>query len=255
MKAYGLWNWATVWVRTGRVLGVLGVTPAAAPQAGPVPHRLVASGVPHSALAFWPSLQNVAGMGARLVGGAAPARPSQWAAPQSVKTPPPPNRPPTPDRHPPPSCHPPSLELPPERDAPGTPAHLLAPSCHPPSLPPPQNVNDMATYIIQVAVVVMHIGRLSISSDWLSILASAQCILLLFRLQYFSRQEHQVSVEGGLGRRAGRVSGGQAGCRAVLPVTAGGKVVASTPSAQGVPRHTLFLPGLLEGSNSRRQMV
>ncbi|PRW33106.1 transient receptor potential channel [Chlorella sorokiniana] len=49
------------------------------------------------------------------------------------------------------------------------------------------NVNDLATYIIQIAVVVMHLGRLSISSDWLSILASAQCILLLFRLQYFSR--------------------------------------------------------------------
>lgn len=51
----------------------------------------------------------------------------------------------------------------------------------------PQNVNDLATYIIQLAVVVMHLGRLSISSDWLSILAAAQCILLLFRLQYFSR--------------------------------------------------------------------
>lgn len=50
-----------------------------------------------------------------------------------------------------------------------------------------QNVNDLATYIIQLAVVVMHLGRLSISSDWLSILAAAQCILLLFRLQYFSR--------------------------------------------------------------------
>lgn len=36
----------------------------------------------------------------------------------------------------------------------------------------------------------MHLGRLSISSDWLSILASAQCILLLFRLQYFSRCVH-----------------------------------------------------------------
>lgn len=48
-------------------------------------------------------------------------------------------------------------------------------------------MNDLATYIIQLAVVVMHLGRLSISSDWLSILAAAQCILLLFRLQYFSR--------------------------------------------------------------------
>ena len=49
-------------------------------------------------------------------------------------------------------------------------------------------MNDLATYAIQVAVVVMHLGRLSISSDWLSILAAALCILLLFRLQYFSRQ-------------------------------------------------------------------
>ncbi|KAL4438682.1 hypothetical protein ABPG77_006286 [Micractinium sp. CCAP 211/92] len=49
------------------------------------------------------------------------------------------------------------------------------------------NVVDVATYSIQIAIVVQHLGRLNISSDYLSILAAVQCILLLFRLQYFSR--------------------------------------------------------------------
>lgn len=81
--------------------------------------------------------------------------------------------------------------------------HLWPHVTNPPPKPPPllcnartpaplptlqqQNVNDLATYAIQVAIAVMHLGRLSISSDWLSILAAAQCILLLLRLQYFSR--------------------------------------------------------------------
>lgn len=33
----------------------------------------------------------------------------------------------------------------------------------------------------------MHLGRFNVSSGWLSIAAALQCILLLFRLQYFSR--------------------------------------------------------------------
>ncbi|KAI3431652.1 hypothetical protein D9Q98_004699 [Chlorella vulgaris] len=49
------------------------------------------------------------------------------------------------------------------------------------------NVLDACTYIVQIAVVMMHVGRLNINSDWLSILAATQCVLLLFRLQYFSR--------------------------------------------------------------------
>ncbi|KAL4440082.1 hypothetical protein ABPG75_003083 [Micractinium tetrahymenae] len=49
------------------------------------------------------------------------------------------------------------------------------------------NIVDVATYSIQIAIVVQHLGRLNISSDYLSILAAVQCILLLLRLQYFSR--------------------------------------------------------------------
>lgn len=49
------------------------------------------------------------------------------------------------------------------------------------------NVVDVATYALQIAIVVQHLGRLDISSDYLSILAATQCILLLLRLQYFSR--------------------------------------------------------------------
>jgi len=40
---------------------------------------------------------------------------------------------------------------------------------------------------VQIAITVMHVGRVNVSSEWLSIAAAVQCILLLFRLQYFSR--------------------------------------------------------------------
>jgi Ion transport protein len=49
------------------------------------------------------------------------------------------------------------------------------------------NILDVLTYFLQISIVAMHIGRLNISSGWLSIAAATQCILLLFRLQYFSR--------------------------------------------------------------------
>ncbi|KAH7624970.1 hypothetical protein Ndes2526B_g00345 [Nannochloris sp. 'desiccata'] len=49
------------------------------------------------------------------------------------------------------------------------------------------NILDTLTYFLQISIVTMHLGRLDISSGWLSIAAATQCILLLFRLQYFSR--------------------------------------------------------------------
>ncbi|PSC73953.1 WD-40 repeat [Micractinium conductrix] len=49
------------------------------------------------------------------------------------------------------------------------------------------NINDVVTYVLQIAIAVQHLGRLNISSDWLSIMSAAQCIFLIFRLQYFSR--------------------------------------------------------------------
>lgn len=49
------------------------------------------------------------------------------------------------------------------------------------------NILDMITYFLQIFIVVSHLGRFHVSSGWLSIAAGSQCILLLFRLQYFSR--------------------------------------------------------------------
>lgn len=49
------------------------------------------------------------------------------------------------------------------------------------------NILDVATYAIQIYIGVVHLGRLELKAGWLSIAAAVQCILLLFRLQYFSR--------------------------------------------------------------------
>ena len=46
---------------------------------------------------------------------------------------------------------------------------------------------DIITYIIQMAVTFMHLGRIGLKTDILSILLSLQCIFILFRMQYFSR--------------------------------------------------------------------
>jgi uncharacterized membrane protein YgcG len=46
---------------------------------------------------------------------------------------------------------------------------------------------DLTTYILQVAITVMHITRTGLVSPWLSVAAAMQCICLLFRLQFFSR--------------------------------------------------------------------
>lgn len=49
------------------------------------------------------------------------------------------------------------------------------------------NVLDVATYALQVTIVTLHLGRIRLAAGWLSVAAALQCILLLFRLQYFSR--------------------------------------------------------------------
>lgn len=46
---------------------------------------------------------------------------------------------------------------------------------------------DMATYAIQVSLSIMHLGRIGLESNTLSVLLALQCIFLMFRLQYFSR--------------------------------------------------------------------
>jgi hypothetical protein len=49
------------------------------------------------------------------------------------------------------------------------------------------NSLDIATYTIQISLTVMHLGRIGLESTTLSVLLALQCILLMFRLQYFSR--------------------------------------------------------------------
>ena len=48
------------------------------------------------------------------------------------------------------------------------------------------NVVDLATYTIQLSATAMHLSRRGVGSDALSGLLAAQCVLLLFRTQYFS---------------------------------------------------------------------
>lgn len=49
------------------------------------------------------------------------------------------------------------------------------------------NVLDMLTYINQILIVAMHVGRFATNSEYVSILAALQCLLLLFRFQFFTR--------------------------------------------------------------------
>ncbi|KAL6769108.1 TRP11C [Auxenochlorella protothecoides x Auxenochlorella symbiontica] len=51
----------------------------------------------------------------------------------------------------------------------------------------PWHILSTLTYINQVAISGMHLGRLSVKSEWLTIVLAVQCIILLFRLQYWSR--------------------------------------------------------------------
>jgi hypothetical protein len=41
--------------------------------------------------------------------------------------------------------------------------------------------------VMQIGIAVMHLGRLYLASGWLSVLVAFQCVLLWFRLNYFSR--------------------------------------------------------------------
>lgn len=41
--------------------------------------------------------------------------------------------------------------------------------------------------LVQIGIAVMHLGRLYLASGWLSVLVAFQCVLLWFRLNYFSR--------------------------------------------------------------------
>jgi len=49
------------------------------------------------------------------------------------------------------------------------------------------NLVDLATYGLQIAISTMHLGRIGSTSSLLTGMMSAQCVLLFFRLNYFSR--------------------------------------------------------------------
>jgi hypothetical protein len=40
---------------------------------------------------------------------------------------------------------------------------------------------------LQAGITAMHLGRIHLESGWLSVLVAFQCVLLWFRLNYFSR--------------------------------------------------------------------
>lgn len=44
----------------------------------------------------------------------------------------------------------------------------------------------MVTYVNQIVITVLHMSRTYAGSDFLTFAVSLQCILLWFRLQYFS---------------------------------------------------------------------
>eukprot|EP00879_Flechtneria_rotunda_P016529 GHRR01017298.1.p1 GENE.GHRR01017298.1~~GHRR01017298.1.p1 ORF type:complete len:419 (+),score=119.78 GHRR01017298.1:343-1599(+) len=49
------------------------------------------------------------------------------------------------------------------------------------------NALDVVTYSFQIAISVLHFGRDYLAAGWLSVLVAFQCVLLWFRLNYFSR--------------------------------------------------------------------
>lgn len=51
----------------------------------------------------------------------------------------------------------------------------------------PSNLLDCATYALQIATAVMHLGRVWVASRTLTAVMAVQCILLMMRLQYFTQ--------------------------------------------------------------------
>ncbi|KAL3131635.1 hypothetical protein ABBQ38_007932 [Trebouxia sp. C0009 RCD-2024] len=49
------------------------------------------------------------------------------------------------------------------------------------------NLMDLATYFLQVAIALVHLLRLNIRSEYVSILVASQCLLLWLKIQYFAR--------------------------------------------------------------------
>ena len=51
----------------------------------------------------------------------------------------------------------------------------------------PSNSLDLATYALQTVITIQHLGRVWLQSSWLTYCLALQCILLTFRLQYFTQ--------------------------------------------------------------------
>lgn len=49
------------------------------------------------------------------------------------------------------------------------------------------NALDVLTYSLQAGITALHLGRIHLESGWLSVLVAFQCVMLWFRLNYFSR--------------------------------------------------------------------
>jgi hypothetical protein len=47
--------------------------------------------------------------------------------------------------------------------------------------------NIFLIVLLQAGITAMHLGRIHLESGWLSVLVAFQCVLLWFRLNYFSR--------------------------------------------------------------------
>ena len=50
-----------------------------------------------------------------------------------------------------------------------------------------QSIVKVCSLLWQVGIDVMHLGRLHVRSETLSILVAAQCLLLWLKIQYFAR--------------------------------------------------------------------
>jgi len=51
----------------------------------------------------------------------------------------------------------------------------------------PTNALDICTYLLQIAIAIMHFGRIWLASNLLTYCLAVQCVLLMFRLQYFTQ--------------------------------------------------------------------
>ncbi len=52
---------------------------------------------------------------------------------------------------------------------------------------PCRNVLDVGAYLMQTAIIIMHLGRLELNSNELSVLLAIQVLVLWIKVQYYAR--------------------------------------------------------------------